>query len=204
MKIDLEEKRGAVFGLPGSGKSNFLCWLAETWGSRCLVFDPEHEFPLNSTFDVYRPTSRNKPYELRVAELEKLLKVVVKLKKHKLIEIDEAGDYLPSKPTPLTDYMAAFNRRCRHPEFNRMIPIYACQRPTQLNQDITAMCHFLFIFNLAGKADIDYLDDMARGLGEAAFNLPEYHFLVVNQRRKFTSHSPVPLMELGHKIKKGG
>ena len=201
MNIDLTEKRACIFGLPGGGKSNFACYLADKYGARAFVFDPMREFPLNAAFDVYRPRDKDKGYPARVPELEKLLQLIVKIGKYKLAVIDEAGDYAPSKPTPLSEYLAKFNRECRHPEYGRITPVWCCQRPTQLNQDITEMSHYLFIFKLKGKNDIDYLNDFSRGLGDAVFTMPKYHYMVVNEDRDFVLHKPVPKMALGRKIK---
>jgi len=194
LKLNLESKRLCVFGLPGEGKSNLVGHIVSQYGSRAFVYDTMHEYPTNQASDVYRPTDR-----YSVPELEKVLTLIIKLarrRNYKLVAIDEANRFAPSKPAPLPKTIGEINDCCRHVEYNNLTPVFIARRPTQLNQDLTELAHFLIIFNLKGKNDIDYLENFATGLGEAVFNLPQYHFVVVDQRRQWTLHKPVPLMPL--------
>ena len=188
MKIDLSSKRACIFGMPGEGKSNFLCWLAEQYGGKAFLYDTTHEFPTDKAFDVYRPADR-----YSVPELERILRGAIKLKKYKLMGVDETNRFCPSKPAPLPEYIAELNDMIRHPEYGNVTPVWIARRPTQLNQDLTELAHYLFIFNLKGKNDIDYLEGFAPGLGKAVFSLPQYHFIAVNQRREFQLMRPIPL-----------
>lgn len=191
MNLNLKSKRLCIFGLPGEGKSNLLAFIAAKYGSRAFIYDTMHEYPTNQPFDVYRPSDR-----YSVPELEKILKLVIKKKRYTLVALDEANRFAPSKPAPLPATLAEINDCCRHVEYNNMTPVWIARRPTQLNQDLTELAHYLIIFNLKGKNDIDYLESFAAGLGETTFNLKPYHFVVVNQRREFKVYSPVPLQNL--------
>ena len=191
MKLNLESKRVAIFGLPGEGKSNLLCHVLNQYGALGFVYDTMHEYPVNAAYDLYRPRDR-----YSVAELIRCLKLIVSLKRYKLIAIDEANRFVPSKPHPLPDYIAELNDCCRHPEYGNFTPVYIARRPTQLNQDLTELCHYLILFNLKGKNDIDYLNEFAKGLGDAVFSLKKYHFVIVDQRREWSIHSPVPKANL--------
>jgi len=201
LKINLESKRLCIFGLPGEGKSNLLCWLISRYGSRAFIYDTMHEYPDDQPFDVYRPADR-----YSVPEMEKVLKLVVKLagrKRYKLVAIDEASRFAPSKPHPLPQILGEINDCCRHIEYNNLTPVFIARRPTQLNQDLTELAHYLIIFNLKGKNDIDYLESFAAGLGEVVFHLKPFHFVLVNQRREFTIFNPVPEMPMLKKTNSG-
>jgi hypothetical protein len=68
---------------------------------------------------------------------------------------------------------------------------YICRRPSQLNTDLTEIADYLFIFQLGGKNDIQYLNDLKQGLGEAVKNLPPFHFVTVYPDRSFRVSNPV-------------
>lgn len=196
MELNLESKRLAIFGLPGEGKSNFLHFLAQQYESGAFIYDTMHEYPTNASFDVYRPRDR-----YSVPELERVLKVIIKLKRYKLVAIDEANRFCPSKPAPLPQTVAEINDCCRHPEYGNFTPVYIARRPTQLNQDLTELCHYLVLFHLKGKNDIDYLESFAQGLGQAVFTLPPFHFLLVDAKRDWQLCKPVPEMKPDTKSK---
>ena len=188
MNLDLNSKRLVIFGLPGEGKSNLLCHIARQYGGRAFIYDTMHEYPADN-FDIYRPLDR-----YSVPELEKILKLIIKRRHYKFVAIDEANRFAPSKPAPLPPVIGEINDCCRHVEYNNLTPCFIARRPVQLNQDLTELAHYVISFNLKGKNDIDYLENFATGLGEVVFNLKQYHFVVINQRREWTIHRPVPLM----------
>lgn len=188
-KINLKGKRAAIFGLPGGGKSNLACHIASKYGSLAFIYDVMHEFPPEQ-FDVYRPLDR-----YSVPECEKILRLVVKLHKHKLVIVDECNRFCPSKPAPLPAIFGEINDCCRHPEYG-FTPIFIARRPVQLNQDLTELAHYLFIFGLKGKNDIDYLNGYVAGLGDIVMKLPKFHYVLVNENREFIVHKPVPLMDM--------
>ena len=193
--LELKNKRLCIFGMPGEGKSNLLCHIAAQFGAHAFIYDTMHEFPTDARYHTYRPAGR---YD--VDELEKVLKLVIKAarkKDYRLVAIDECNRFAPSKPSPLPDTLAEINDCCRHPEYNGFTPVFVARRPVQLNQDLTELAHYLIIFNLKGKNDIDYLNNFSAGLGDAVFTLPPYHFIIANQRREWEIHKPVPKMELG-------
>lgn len=196
--LDLKSKRLAIFGLPGEGKSNMLCHLAMQYGTRAFIYDTMHEYPDNASFDIYRPKDR-----YSVPELEKILRLVIKRKYYQFVAIDESNRFAPSKPAPLPKVLDEINDCCRHAEYNNMTPVFIARRPTQLNQDLTELCHYIILFNLKGKNDIDYLESFAKGLGEAVFSLGPYCYVLVNQRREFEVHKPVPLMDMAKRTKGG-
>jgi len=191
LKLDLNSKRLAIFGMPGGGKSNLCAYVLDQYGSKAFIYDPMHEYPLNQAYSVYRPKDR-----YSIVELTDVLTAAIKRRKYKLVAIDETNRYAPSKPHPLPEILAEINDCCRHEEYGCFTPVWIARRPTQLNQDLTELAHYLIIFNLKGKNDIDMLNDFSRGLGDAVFKLPQYHFVVVDQNRTWKEHKPVRYMAL--------
>ena len=181
--LDLNNKGFCIFGLPDSGKSTLAHFLLASYAAGALVYDTLSEYP-DTPFDCYRPKDR-----ASVAELEIVTRAVLKAKRYKMYVIDECNRYCPSKPAPLPQAIADLNDWRAH---YRLTAGYICRRPTQLNQDLTELAHYLFIFGLRGKNDIQHLNDVAAGLGDAVATLPKYHFMVVNPDRTFTHYKPIP------------
>lgn len=188
MKLNLKDKRLCIFGFPGQGKTNLLCYLASLYGERAFIYDTMHEYPTDAAFDIYRPADR-----WSVPTMEKVLNMVVRRRYYRFVAIDEANRFLPSKPRELPQIIGEINDCCRHPEYG-FTPVFVARRPTQLNQDITELAHYLIIFHLKGRNDIDALNNFNAGLGDAVIALPPFHFMVVDERREWHQHKPVPLM----------
>ena len=95
MKLELDKKSVCIFGLPDSGKSTLAHFLASLFGISGFIYDTMSEYP-DKPFDIYRPKDRNS-----VGECEKIIRLAMNSGKYKLILIDEANRFAPSKPTPL-------------------------------------------------------------------------------------------------------
>lgn len=186
---DLSDKRFAIFGLQGSGKTVLAKHILRSQPAH-LVFDVKDEYQGLNRYKVqYRD-------EQGIPELEAVIdKLVIPTELIKLFVIDEANRYLRPKPTPLPPAVLNLN------DFSRALPptmkalSFGCiaRRPVQLHTDITELAHYLFVFNLKGKNDTQYLDDLVHGLGDTVATLPEYHFVIVAPNRTFQVHEPVPL-----------
>ena len=181
--IDLHRKTFVIFGLRGTGKSTFANYIARSFKSKCLVYDTLNEVPDTANYDAYIPKVRNNP-----AELELLITNVKNSSQYQLLLIDEANRYCPSKPAPLPPEVADINDQCRH--YNLSIG-YIARRPCQLNQDLTELSDYMFIYHLKGKADIQYLRNISEGLGEAVLKLPPFHFVQVNPDRSYKIMKPI-------------
>jgi hypothetical protein len=180
--IDLENKSACIFGLPDGGKSTLANYIGAAYGSRCFVFDTLNEFP-PEPFDSYSP---KRPGDL--AEFDRVLRAVISNRQYKLIIIDEANRYCPSKPQPLPQVVADLNDWRAH---WGLAVIWIARLPVQLNQDLTQMAHYLFIFRLPGKQSIQYLNDVAAGLGDTVSRLPKYHFILADGERRYSLVAPV-------------
>ncbi len=179
--LDLENKAFCIFGLPDSGKSTLASYILNQYAGAAFVYDTLNEYPDNP-FDSYSPKGR---YD--TAELEAVIRVA--MKRYSLIVIDEANRFCPPKPIPLPQAVADLNDWRAH---YGITVGYISRRPVQLNPDLTELCHYLFIFSLQGKNDIQYLNDLSAGLGDAVTQVPLYHFMVVDPLRHYQVYSPVP------------
>jgi len=187
MAPDLKNKRFAIFGLQGTGKSVLVKhFLRSTPNS--IVYDVLREHTgLHRYLVSYRQYS-----PVALAELNNFVnRVVIGSGKIRLFVLEEANRYCRPKPNPLPDSILYLNDFQRH--LNIAFGVVA-RRPTQLHSDLVELAHYLFIFRLVGKNDFEFLEATAEGLGEAVRKLPDYHFIVVNPDRSFYQHEPV-LME---------
>lgn len=181
--LDFENKAFCIFGLPDSGKSTLANYILAQYGSSAFVYDTLREYP-SEPFDSYPPTDQ---YD--VVELEGIIRAAMTGGRYSLIVIDEANRFCPSKPVPLPQVIADLNDWRAH---YGIAVGYIARRPVQLNQDLTELSHYIIIFCLKGKNDIQYLNDLSAGLGDAVSQLPLYHFIVVDPLRNYQRYAPVP------------
>jgi len=182
--FDLENKAFAIFGLPDSGKSTLANYILNQYGSAAFVYDTLREYP-EEPLDSYRPKD-----QYGVPELESIVRVAMTCRRYKLIVIDEANRFCPSKPTPLPQVIADLNDWRAH---YGLAVGYIARRPVQLNQDLTELCHYIILFRLRGKNDIQYLNDISDRLGDTVSQLEPYHFAVVDSLRNYQVYSPIPV-----------
>ena len=185
MKLALARKTFAIFGYKASGKSTLAKFIAETYKTKCLYFDTLKECPADVSFHSYKPKTAHNP-----AELDAVVSLLKSNHRYRMFIIDEANRYCPPKPTPLKPNIADMNDWCRHPEYNLAVG-YIARRPVQINSDLIELCDYLFIFQLGGKNDIKYLNDLRTGLGETVKNLPLYHYVIVKQDRTWSAMKPI-------------
>ena len=181
--LDLTGKGFCIFGLPDSGKSTLANKILKDYRGSAFVYDTLTEYD-EEPYDSYIPEDRYDP-----AELEGITRNILASRRYSLFVIDEANRFCPSKPAPLPQAIADINDWRAHYEIGVG---YIARRPVQLNQDLTELAHYLFIFNLKGKNDIQYLNDFSVGLGDAVFEIPAYHFMVVSPDRSYELYAPVP------------
>lgn len=183
MELNLDNKSAVIFGLPNSGKSTLANFILTGYGASALIYDTLQEYP-DDPFDRYIPKNR-----ADVTEFERVIRRSMTGGKYSLIAVDEANRYCPSKPAPLPQAAADLNDWHAHYD---LACLWICRRPVQLNQDLTELASYWFIFNLPGSIDSEYLDRMSYGLGDFVVALPKYHFAMVGPDRKFQLMNPVP------------
>ncbi len=203
--INFKGKTTCIFGLRGTGKSTQRDNLFTQFGELGLLYDTLWETPADVPYHIYRPADR-----YSVFELCDIVGQVIQAKKthnplaYDYIGIEEANRFIPSKPKTIPPVIADLNDMCRDDAGHYGIGVlYLCRRPCQLNQDITELSDYIMVYRLEGNNDIKYLNNIANGLGDAAKELPDYHYLLVNQARKFEIMTPVTPGEIWlqkHKI----
>ncbi|APV44197.1 hypothetical protein Dform_00852 [Dehalogenimonas formicexedens] len=186
MDLNLKGKTGVIAGLKGSGKSNLADTISRTYGAQALIYDSLGEYNLKAEYDIYRPNDRNSP-----AELEKVIRGVMRSRAYRLLVIDESHRFCPPKPAPLPLAVRDLNDWCRHEQYDLSV-LFITQRPVKLHQDITEQADYLFLFRLAGVNDQKYLNDLSAGLGDAVQTLPPFYFYLCDQTRQYKLMSPVP------------
>lgn len=183
--LELIGKGFAVFGLPDSGKSTLVNKILSDWGPAAFVYDTLSEYADNP-YDSYIPDDRYSP-----VELELVIRNILASSRYSLFIIDEANRFCPPKPAPLPQAIADLNDWRAH---YGLAVGFVARRPVQLNQDLTELAHYLFIFQLDGKNDVRYLNDLKDGLGDAVTNLDPYHFVLYHKGSDFEVYNPVSEM----------
>jgi len=174
VNINLTGKRLCVFGLPGSGKTNFTkVLLAST--KKALIYDTLPEY---KGFDRYLPKYRDYSEESQ-DELNAFIRkyVTVKQKRPQFFIIDKADRYCPNRQ-PLPDQVDELN------DFNRRFRLatgYIFRRPTQLNIDLVELAHYLAFFRLVGKNDYQYMEAISEKAGDAVRALESYQYVLVDE-----------------------
>jgi len=182
MPLVLDSKGFVIFGLPDSGKSTLANKIASDYGPSAFIYDTLGEYS-DGPYDSYIPKDR-----ADTEELEAVTRKIMACRQYKLFIIDETNRFCPSKPVPLPSAIADLNDFRAHYD---LAVGYMSRRPVQLNQDLTELAQYLFIFQLDGKNDCSYLNDLKNGLGDAVANLEPYHFILYHKGFDFELYSPV-------------
>lgn len=187
--VDLKGKTFVVFGLRGTGKSTITDLILSEYKHAALYYDTLHEAAENSPFDYYRPNDRYSVVELESVLTKIIPKTINQTPLYDIIAIDESNRFCPPKPSPLPPKVADLNDICRH---YRISAGFIARRPVQLNQDLTELSDYMFIFHLSGKNDIQYLNNLVDNLGDAVKTLNNYEFVLVKPNREYEIMNPVP------------
>lgn len=187
--VNLSNKRFCIFGLQGSGKSVLLKTLVRQEPSH-MIYDVHHEHAgLNRYFVQHRQVDRRRKDAPGIIELDNFVnRLVLESKQVRLFVLEEANRYCPNK-YPLPASILVLNDDQRH---DRIAFGSIARRPAQLNTDLVELAHYLFIFQLTGRNDYQFMEDTAMGLGDVVRDLLPYHFVVVPPRRSdYYVHKPV-------------
>lgn len=194
MNFDLLRDKGfAIFGQRGTGKSILVKEIL-SHERQHIVYDVMREHRgFNRYIPTWRQVIKHNAKDPAIIELNTFVnRVVLRSKQIRLFILEEANRFCPPKPTRLPSSILDVNDFCRHERLSWGI---VARRPVQVHTDLVELAHYLFIFRLVGKNDIEYLETIAEGLGEAVKKLPEYHFVIAAPDRSFEVHSPVPYKE---------
>ena len=136
--IDLAEKRFAILGLPGSGKTILAKSILDS-NPRHIVIDP------NGEYGGYRRWRPNRIGDS--AELERFMIDVVIPWKPDLLMLDESNMYIPRAPARLSPAFTMIANINRH--LGISVGTIA-RRPSQIHTDLLELSSYLFVFNLPG------------------------------------------------------
>jgi len=187
MQLNLIKNITTIFGLNLSGKS-FLVKNAILPRYRCIVWDPNQEYDVNKC-DVYYP--KNLAYPGSANEMETFLSKYVKAGKGKydLVVIDEANGPFPVN-RPLLGVATDFLNTYRHDKWGNLGMLLICRRPAQLYTDFSELSHVLITFGSNGKNDISRLNSIYTGMGDAAAQLEQYHYIICLNGREWHKMKP--------------
>lgn len=190
--------RKTIVGLQGSGKTELAKKMIQEQtkkGNKVLVFDVLNEYNVKKlgNIDIYVPENSVNP----IAEVDLLIKNYILVpyfetdkQPYRLIVFDEASRYFQNK-TPLPQSMGYINDMARHLKLDVLV---IARRFTQLNTDLVELSHKLYIFNQTGINDIKRLNELSIGLGDTVLNMPKFHYVEVDQWRKYLIKQPIKLV----------
>lgn len=189
MKLELTERRCCIFGLQGSGKTEFGKMIARQ-SARPFIVDPLDEYGDIPNAIQYVPTHRTYGPEA-IAEINHVVRYMLALDpKPTLFLLDEANRYCPNK-RPLPEEVALLNDESRHLD---LALAFIARRPVQLNTDLAELAHYLVVFSLVGKNDRGYLNDIADTFGDRVVNLTWHDFIIADMQRRIESFPALKLM----------
>jgi len=190
--------RKTIVGLQGSGKTELAKKMIKqktAFNKKVLVVDILNEYNNKALgkIDIYIPDNSVNP----VAEVNQLITNYILnpyfetgKQPYSLIVFDEASRYFQNK-IPLPQSMGYINDMARHLNLD---VITIARRFTQLNTDLVELSHNLYIFIQTGLNDIKRLNELSMGLGDTVLNLPRYHYIEVDQWRKYNIKPPIKLV----------
>jgi len=187
MAINLKGKHWLTLGLKGSGKSNFNKWLLSQRPNH-FVFDPVKEY---KGYHRYMPNSARG--EEAVKELKAVTDQVVKANQSEIdyFYVDEVNRYV-SKRGQLDGPVGELVDLNRHYDMGIG---FTARLPQQVHTEIRELADYIFIFNLAGKASLEFLDDMAEDTRKAMDNMDKYQCVMLNPNREVQILDAVPNMD---------
>lgn len=191
MKIELFGRQTMVFGKKGMGKSNFVQHLlADDRYRNTLVFDTNREHA-NTNLPRYCPKHRRGD-EARAELGELLSRYVVTDREYRdirpdLVVLEELSRYAPNRGS-MADELGEFIDLARHYDVGLL---GVARRPAQVDTDTVELADNTVIFRVDGDNDVKKLNRLSSGLGDAAADLPKYHFLVYDGS-DYAVHEPVP------------
>lgn len=190
--LNLLGQHTVVCGLKRAGKSNWLQWVLKEHEAyrNALMYDMCRE---HGDLNRYVPKHRNGK-KARVEAGEVIKRFVTE--NHRgvrpdLVVMEEATRYAPNgggAPDELMDCVDL----ARH--YGVGI-VAVCRRPANLDTTLVELADNIIVFSLRGKNDRKRLNAEAPGAGDAAADLPEFHYLRIDGQRRWTVHEPVAEMD---------
>ena len=158
--------------------------LAMQYGKEALIYDSQWEFPIDADYNVYRPKDR-----YSINELFLIIHGMTKNRdpknpypRPKIIAIDESNRFFRGSHAALDPRMIDLNDSVRHYPYNIGL-IFIARRPTQLHPDIVSLADNVICFQLSGKNDVQYLNDLYIGMGDEVQKLKKYQAILLHDNK---------------------
>lgn len=187
----LKGKATAVYGLKGTGKSNWLQYVMSRPAYRDghLVYDVcrEHD-------KLKRYVPENRRDDEGRGELDTVVgRMVVdqhRWMRPEVVAIEEMSRYCsPNQRPPASVYEVV--DLARHLGVGL---VTIARRPAQVHSDLTELADNIIVFRLTGKNDYNALNRTVDGLGDVVRELGRYQFARVTPDRRVMVYDPVPEM----------
>lgn len=186
MQLNLQGKLFTIVGLNESGKSVLGNHISKQYNT--VIFDVLGERD-TSIYDTYVPKSKQYPEITKEFDwFINRFKELIYRKNYNMLLIDESSRIFPNR-IPLMPNFRNFFDEYRHHKGIGMG--FICRRMTQLNTDLVELSHYIFVFNLKGKNDLQYLNSLNSNIGNAPATLLPFHFMVIKPDRSFEICNPV-------------
>ncbi len=196
MNISLKRKHTMVFGLKHSGKSNFVQWLiSQPEYSSHIAYDVCKEHDVLNTYSPNHRRGKEAIVEFG-GVVERLVTEADRGIRPELLIVEEISRLAPNRGSQSDALMELVDLN-RHYDVGI---VGIARRPAQVQTDLVELADQLVIFRLTGKNDVQRLNREAAGLGDAARELDDYHFIVVGPDRRWQVHEPVPEMDTTGKL----
>lgn len=193
VSISLKGSQTAIFGLKGSGKSNWLQFVLDQHADKYqnhIMYDVCRE---HDSLNRYIPS--NRVGEEAEAELDGVLgQLVVNQDREyrpELVAVEEVSRFCsPNSRPPGNMYELV--------DLNRHYGVGMLtigRRPAQIHTDLTELADNVIIFKLTGKNDYRRLEAEVEGLGDAVRSLNEYEYVYLGKGREYHIMEPVPEMD---------
>jgi len=192
MEINLKSKTFVIAGLKNTGKTFLIKNAILNSIPNNVVYDLTGEYKgCKSAKYIYNATNRQYSQEL-IAEVDNFMEKMVNVKKPELVIFEEADNILPNMRIT-SSALLHLNSTCRHFDNERGIAVgYVTRRLPDLNSKIVEIADYVFLFQLSGKNDLIYLEQLKKGLSEAMPQIEQNHkFIILDGARNFSVHDAI-------------
>lgn len=190
--INLQNKTFVVVGLKNTGKSYLIQNSILNSIPDNVVFDINGEYRnCENAKYVYKSNSRQYSQEM-ISEVDNFIEKMVNVKKPQLVIFEEADQIAPNQRLTSSSLLH-LNSTCRHFNKERGIALgFIVRRPADLSSKIIEIADYIFIFQLSGKNDLNYLDQLKTGLKDIMPQIESNHkFIVLDGARNYEVYNAI-------------
>ena len=186
MEVDIKNKKFAILGIQGSGKTVLAKFLSMKMPT--VIYTPHYyEWRRQNGVYIYYP------YDYK-NELDLFTVAFKQSKRFKMVIFDEF-DMAFQNNAQLPHHMNDLIINHRH--YGKTVG-FITRRPQDIPAKIIEQCHYLFIYTIEGKNVIQHLNDIHKGMGDMAKKIPykSYHFILKEIGQKPKLMEPIDTSDL--------